>query len=147
MIIKNDLTLIVREISELYNQYAHTQISKIASDNELTKAEALISVLFSLLFVKYFIEFKITFSTAPEVLSAFSHLLPVTRFNTLKRLIDNQVKENIMPNLQMLDKFILAKVKYQSWEEALLMVFGEQGIYTSDSLSIRCGDRRLYLIA
>ncbi|HEL1733163.1 TPA: hypothetical protein TXT59_000132 [Streptococcus suis] len=114
---RDDLTLIVREISELCNQYAHTQISKIASDKELAKAEALISELFSLLFVKYFIEFKITFSTAPEVLSTFSHLPPVIRFNALKRLIDNQIKENIMPNLQLLDKFILAKIKYQSWEE------------------------------
>lgn len=115
---RDDFSKIVQEIAELCNQYAHTQVNKPASDKEYLRAEELVSELFSLLFVKYFTKFELTVLSDPNVLTAFSHLPPVIRYKTLKKLMGEKAISEL--NVRILDKFMLAKVKYQSLDEAFI---------------------------
>lgn len=115
---RDDFSKTVQEITELCNLYAHTQVSKPASNEEYLRAEELVSELFSLLFVKYFTKFKITVLSDLNVLAAFSHLPPVIRYKTLEKLMgEKAISES---NVRILDKFMLAKVKYQSLGEAFI---------------------------
>lgn len=113
---RDDFSKIVQEIAELCNQYTHTQVSKPASDVEYHKAEELVSELFSLLFVKYFTKFELTVLSDPNVLTAFSHLPPVIRYKALEKLTGEKDISEL--NVRILDKFMLAKVKYQDWDSA-----------------------------
>lgn len=115
---RDDFSKIVQEIAELCNQYAHTQVNKPASDEEYLRAEELVSELFSLLFVKYFTKFELTVLSDPNVLTAFSHLPPVIRYKTLEKLMGEKAISEL--NVRILDKFMLAKVKYQSLDEAFI---------------------------
>lgn len=115
---RDDFSKNVKEITELCNQYAHTQVITPASDEEYLRAEELVSELFSLLFVKYFTKFKLTVLSDSNVLTAFSHLPPVIRYKTLEKLMGE--KEIYELNVRILDKFMLAKVKYQSLGEAFI---------------------------
>ena len=121
---RDDFSKIVQEIAELCNQYAHTQVNKPASDEEYLRAEELVSELFSLLFVKYFTKFELTVLSDPNVLTAFSHLPPVIRYKTLEKLMGEKAISEL--NVRILDKFMLAKVKYQSLDEAFIWLLTEK---------------------
>ncbi|MGR6898705.1 hypothetical protein [Rummeliibacillus sp. BSL5] len=104
---------IVERIKPLGNQGTHTQRIEEYTEAELNSVIDAMFDLLAFFFIEYFIKYSMTLDTQNEVLRDFSLLPPVIRYKTLKYLYEKDSS-----NIQVLNKYILAIIKYKDKNEA-----------------------------
>lgn len=104
---------IIKKINPLGSDGTHTQHTDEFSDEEVKSVEDAILDLYSLLFIKYFMDIQISIYSPPQVLTVFSILPPIIRYKTWKYLFN---KDN--NNIQVVDKLCLSIIKMFNKEKA-----------------------------
>lgn len=104
---------IVSRINPLGNDGTHTQHTENFSDEEVEQVEDAILDLYALIFIRYFLNTKISIYTPAQVLYEFSFLPPIIRYKTWKYLYKKDKK-----NIQVVNKLCLSIIKTFSKEVA-----------------------------
>lgn len=84
----------------------HTQHTKDFSDEEVEEVEDALLDLYALIFIKYFLDFKISIYSPNQVLREFSFLPPIIRYKTWSYLYEKD-KDNI----QVANRLCLSIIK------------------------------------
>lgn len=111
--LSDKLIEIISKINPLGRDGTHTQHTDEFSDEEVESVEDAILDLYSLLFVKYFLDIQVSIYSPPQVLTLFSILPPIIRYKTWKYLFEKD--EN---NIQVVNKLCLSIIKVFNKEMA-----------------------------
>ena len=109
----NRLIEIVSRINPLGRDGTHTQHTAEFSDEEVESVEDAILDLYALIFIKYFMDIKVSIYSSPEVLRLFSFLPPIIRYKTWSYLYEKDKN-----NIQVVDKLCLSIIKFFNKENA-----------------------------
>ena len=109
----NKLIDIVMKINLLGSAGTHTQHIEEFSDEEVASVEDAILDLYALMFIKYFLDIKVSIYSTPQVLRLVSLLPPVIRYKTWNYLFEKD-KNNIL----VVDKLCLSIIKLFNKDEA-----------------------------
>lgn len=111
--LSDKLIEIVNRILPLGNAGTHTQHTDKFSQEEVESVEDAILDLYSLIFIKFFIDIHVNLYSSEEVLWMFSLLPPVIRYKTWAYLFE---KDN--NNIQVVNKLCLSIIKFFDKEKA-----------------------------
>lgn len=97
---------VINRINPLGSAGTHTQHTEEFSDEDIERVEDAILDLYALIFIRHFLEFKISIYSPPQVLHEFSILPPIIRYKTWSYLFG--IDKN---NIQVANKLCLSIIK------------------------------------
>lgn len=111
--IRIQLIEIVNRINIVARESAHTKRTDEYTNEEIKQVENSILDLYALLFINYFIKYKVDIYFSPIVLHEFSILPPIIRYKTW-----NYLYEQDKNNIQVVNKLCLSIIKTYDKEKA-----------------------------
>lgn len=97
---------IVGKINPPGRDGTHTQHTDDFSDEEIAGVEDAILDLYSLIFIRYFLDIQVSIYSTPQILREFSILPPIIRYKTWSYLYEKDKN-----NIQVVDRLCLSIIK------------------------------------